>query len=59
MGTDKILRICVLEHKRPRILAEAHEGIVEGHYARKYTTQKVLHIELWWLTVHKDAKDYC
>ena len=35
MGTDSILRICVLEHERPRILAEAHEGITGGHYAGK------------------------
>jgi hypothetical protein len=26
MGTDSILRRCVLEHERLRILAEAHEG---------------------------------
>jgi hypothetical protein len=41
MGADSILRRCVLEHERPRILAEAHEGIAGGHYAGKYT-QKVL-----------------
>jgi hypothetical protein len=28
MGADNILRRCVLEHERPRILVEAHEGIV-------------------------------
>jgi hypothetical protein len=27
MGTYSILRRCVLEHERPRILEEAHEGI--------------------------------
>jgi hypothetical protein len=27
MGTNNILRRCVLEHEIPRILAEAHEGI--------------------------------
>jgi hypothetical protein len=43
MGADIILRRCVLEHERPRILAEAHEGIAGGHYAGKATTQKVLH----------------
>jgi hypothetical protein len=37
MGADNILRRCVLEHERPRILAEAHEGIVGGHYAGKAT----------------------
>jgi hypothetical protein len=58
MGTDNILRRCVLEHERPRVLAESHEGIVGGHYAGKDTTHKVLCTGLWWPTVHKDAKEY-
>jgi hypothetical protein len=58
MGTDNILRRCVLEHERPRILAEAHEGIVGGHYARKKTTHKVLLVGIWWPTIHIDAKGY-
>jgi hypothetical protein len=33
MGAYRILRRCVLEHERTRIFAEAHEGIVGGHYA--------------------------
>jgi hypothetical protein len=37
MGADRILRMCVLEHERPIILAEAHEGIVGGHYVGKST----------------------
>jgi hypothetical protein len=37
MCADNILRRCVLEHERPRILAESHEGIVGGHYAGKDT----------------------
>ena len=59
MGADSILRRCVLEHERPRILEEAHEGIAGGHYARKDTMQKVFHTSLWWPIVHKDAKEYC
>jgi hypothetical protein len=43
IGVDNILRRCVLEHERPRILVEAHEGIDGGHYAGKSTAQKVLH----------------
>jgi len=27
IGADSILRRCVLEHERPRILAKSHEGI--------------------------------
>jgi Leu/Phe-tRNA-protein transferase len=37
MGAYRILRRCVLEHERPKILAESHEGIVGGHYAGKST----------------------
>jgi hypothetical protein len=59
MGADNILRRCVLEHERPRILAEAHEGIAGGHYAGKATAQKVLRAGLWWPTIHRDAKEYC
>jgi hypothetical protein len=59
MGADNILRRCVLEHERPRILAESHEGIAGGHYAGKATVQKVLRAGLWWPTVHRDSKDYC
>jgi hypothetical protein len=33
MGENNILRRCVLEHERPRILEEAHEGIAGGNYA--------------------------
>jgi hypothetical protein len=37
MGTNNILRRCVLEHERSRILVEYHEGIVGGHYVGKAT----------------------
>jgi hypothetical protein len=59
MGADNILRRCTLEHERPRILVESHEGIVRGHYAGKATAQKVLCMGLWWPTIHRDAKEYC
>jgi hypothetical protein len=35
MGVDSILRRCVLEHERPRIFAEAHEGITRRNYEGK------------------------
>jgi hypothetical protein len=37
MGTDRILRRYVLEHERPRILVEAHEGIDGGNFISKAT----------------------
>jgi hypothetical protein len=48
-----------MEHERPIILVEAHEGIVGGHYAGKATAQKILRAGLWWPTISKDAKEYC
>jgi hypothetical protein len=59
MGEDSIFRRCVLEHERPKILAESHEGIAGGNYARKSTTQKLLYAGLWWPIVHRYAKEYC
>jgi ferredoxin len=59
MGADNIPRRYVLEHERPRILAEAHEGIIGGHYVGKVTAQKVLRAGLWWPTIHRDSKDNC
>jgi hypothetical protein len=59
MGENNILRRCVLEHERPRILVEAHEGIDGGHYAEKAIVQKVLRTGLWWSIIHRHTKDYC
>jgi hypothetical protein len=47
-----------MEHERPMVLTEAHEGIAGGHYVGKSTTHKVLCASLWWSIVHKDAKEY-
>jgi hypothetical protein len=58
MGPNEILRRCVMEVEIPLILAESHEGITGGHYARKAIAQKVLRAGLWWPTLHKDAKEY-
>jgi len=38
LGANNILRRCVVEHERPIILVEAHEGIDRGHCAMKATT---------------------
>jgi hypothetical protein len=43
LGAYNILRRSVMDHERPIILVEAHEGIAGGHYARKATAQKILH----------------
>jgi hypothetical protein len=48
----------VLEHERPTILSEVHKAIVGGHYIGKEIAQNIMCIELWWPTLHKDAKEY-
>jgi hypothetical protein len=37
----------MLKHEIPRVLAEAHEGIVGENYAGKDIAQKVLGTGLW------------
>jgi hypothetical protein len=59
MGAYNILRRCVLEHERPRIIAQAHDGIDGGYYVGKDTAHKVLRAGLWWPTIHRYANDYC
>jgi hypothetical protein len=59
MGIDNILRRYILDHERPIILVEAHEGIVGGNYIGKDTMQKVLRAGLWWPKIHRDLKEYC
>jgi hypothetical protein len=35
MGADSVLRRCVLEHEKPKILVESHEGKEVGQYEIK------------------------
>jgi hypothetical protein len=58
LGADGILRCCVVEHKRPTILAEMHDIIEGGYYVGKSTMQKILCAGLWWNTLHMDTKEY-
>ena len=37
-------------------MREAHDGVVGGHYIGKETVCKILHVELWWPTIHMDTK---
>jgi len=58
LNANNIFRRCVMEHVRPIILVEAHEGIDGGHYVGKDNAHEVLCTWLWWPTVHKDEKEY-
>jgi hypothetical protein len=59
LGTNDILWQCVLEHERPMILSEAHEGIAGDHYVGKTLTKKILHMGIWRPNLHMDAKELC
>lgn len=52
MGSDEILQQYVLEFERSSILMDAHGGVAGGHYAGRETAQKILHVGLWWPTLH-------
>ena len=32
MGTNEILRICILKHERDEIVRDVHEGTIGGNY---------------------------
>jgi len=42
LGTYGILIQCVLEHERPTILSEVHEGTERGHYVGKAIAENIL-----------------
>jgi hypothetical protein len=48
----------VIEHERPLILEKGHDGLVGGNYEGKSTAHNILRVELWWPTLHRDAKEY-
>ena len=58
MGPDQILRQCVLEEEIPKVLKEAHEGLVGGHMGLDTTARKILLAGLWWPTVHNNAREW-
>lgn len=58
MCSNEILQCYVLEFEWNNILAEAHGGDAGGNYPGKATSQKILHVGLWWPTLHKDSKAY-
>ena len=59
MGTNGIMRRCIVKDEREEIMRDAHEGFVGGHYAGKTTPHKIMCIGIWWLKIFQDTKDYC
>ena len=58
MGFDNILRRCVLEHELNNIMHEAHYGPTRGQFQEDTTANKIQQSGLWWLTLHKDCKNF-
>ena len=46
MGLAEILRLYVLLHEQERILAEAHDEVVGGHYGGCTSARKILWVGL-------------
>ena len=44
---DDILRRCVIEHERDKIMHEAHYGPTGGHFQADTTTNKIQQSGLW------------
>ena len=59
LGPDEILHRCVLNHERKWVMAEAHVGVLGGHYSRKETMHEILQARVWWPIVHMDTRKYC
>ena len=58
MGLDEVLRRCVLEHEREKIMHEAHYGLAGGHFQSDTTAKKFQQSGLWWSTLYKDCKTF-
>jgi hypothetical protein len=58
VGCNGILRRCVLEHEKPMILEEVHDGIAGGDYAGRETAKNILCEWIWWTKLQKDDKEY-
>jgi hypothetical protein len=58
-GPDDIQRTCVAGPVTTAIIAEAHEGIVGGHFSAKITLHKILTALYWWPTIKWDVYLYC
>ena len=52
---DGIRRTCIAGPLTTAIIAEAHEGIVGGHFSANITLHKVLMALYWWPTMKKNV----
>ena len=58
MGLDDILKRCLLEHERDNIMHESYYGPTGGHFQVDTIAKKIQQSGLWWLTLHKDGKNF-
>ena len=53
-----IIRMCVLESEKGKILQECHASPYEGHFAGDKTTHKILQSGFYWPTIFKDCFEW-
>jgi len=56
IGSDQVIRRCVLDIEIPHVLEFCHSSPFGGHYGTQKTGRKVLDCGLYWPTVFKDAQ---
>ena len=58
MGSDQIIRRCVLDEEQQSVLNFCHTLACGGHFSGKKIAAKVLHSGFYWPTLFKDAYEF-
>lgn len=54
-GGDCILRHCLTREEAEKTLNDCHAGACGGHLSGLETTQKIMHVGYFWLSIFKDC----
>ena len=54
-GVDSILCHCLTHEEVELVLNDCHEGVCGGHLSGLSTTQKILIVGYFWLSIFKDC----
>ena len=57
-GADLIIRRCVLEIEKGKIIYECHASLYGGHFAGDKTSHKILQSGFYWPTLFKDCFEW-
>lgn len=58
MGADEVLRRCVEERDRKKVMRELHSGPSGGHLATVSTVGRIRTAGYWWPRLVRDVKEY-